>query len=259
MSADLDAAVEAARAKWPKLKVNPADFRAWLAVNGARALPNAADLYLAFACRTRDAEASRQLVQLVERQVEHAVRRLKQGPAFAQDVSQQLLAKLLVADEGARPKIETYSGRGTLDAWLRAAAVRTALNMLEQMKSQSSLDANLAVASRGGSDPELAHVRRRYGKAMKGAVESALKDLEPDDRNVLRFYFVEGLTVDQIARMRSVHKSTVSRLIGRVRTKLLEQVKDEVAEAANARREELSSVLRAIVSQLDVSLERALR
>lgn len=127
------------------------------------------------------------------------------------------------------------------------------------MKSQSSLDANTPGAAGGAGDPELAHVRRTYGKAMKGAVESALKDLEPDDRNVLRFYFVDGLTVEQIARMRSVHKSTVSRLITRVRAHLLEQVKDEVAANVQARREELSSVLRAVVSQLDVSLERVLR
>lgn len=251
--------MEAARAKWPKLAVNRAEFRARLAAAGERALPNAADLYLAHACRGGDPPAIRELSRLVEGQVQHAVRRLSQDQAFTQDVSQQLLSKLLVASEGERPKIETYSGRGTLEAWLRAAAVRTALNMLEALKSQSSLDANLAVASRGGSDPELAHVRRRYGKAMKGAVESALKHLEADDRNVLRFYFVDGLTVEQIARLRGVHKSTVSRLIARVRTKLLDQVKDEVAEAANARREELSSVLRAIVSQLEVSLERALR
>lgn len=239
--------------------MNRAEFRARLAAGGDRALPNAADLYLALACQAQEAEAVRELSRLVDDQVRHAVRRLSQDRSFTQDVSQQLLTKLLVASEGDRPKIETYSGRGTLEAWLRAAAVRTALNMVEAMKSQSSLDANLAVASRGGSDPELAHVRRRYGKAMKGAVESALKHLEADDRNVLRFYFVEGLTVEQIARLRGVHKSTVSRLISRVRAKLLEQVKDEVAQAAQARREELSSVLRAIVSQLDVSLERALR
>jgi RNA polymerase sigma-70 factor (ECF subfamily) len=102
-------------------------------------------------------------------------------------------------------------------------------------------------------------MRGRYGGLLKRAVEGALEGLEADDRNVLRFYFVDGLTVEQIARIRGSHKSTVSRLITRVRKQLREQVAEAFAEDPNERPEELSSVLRAVMSQLDVSLERALR
>ena len=43
------------------------------------------------------------------------------------------------------------------------------------------------------------------------------------------------------------------------KTQLLEQVKGHFAEEMKARPDEVSSVLRAVVSQLDVSIERALR
>jgi RNA polymerase sigma-70 factor (ECF subfamily) len=176
-----------------------------------------------------------------------------QGRAFAEDVSQQLLTKLLVTR-----KVEAYAGRGPLTAWLRAAAVRTALNVLETAKPQASLSENQPAAARGAHDPELALLRRRYGPLLKGAVEGALLGLEADDRNVLRFYFVDDLTVEQIARIRGTHKSTVSRLITRVRKLLLAHIKGALIERG-MREHEVSSVLRAVVSQLDVSLERALR
>ena len=251
---DLEAAVEHAKLSWPKLKVSRVAFRAHLAASGARALPHAADLYLAFACAARDEAAARELTARVEREVPQAVRHFGQGSAFAEDVSQQLLGKLL-----AEKKIQTYAGRGPLAAWLRAAAVRTAINAVESLKSQASLDSNIVAPGRSGADPEIAIVRRKYGAALKVAVEAALKELQTDDRNVLRFYFVDGLTVEEIARIRGAHKSTVSRLITRIRRQLLAQVKGDLTAKMNARPEELSSVLRAVVSQLDVSLERALK
>jgi RNA polymerase sigma-70 factor (ECF subfamily) len=256
---DLDAAVDAARAEWPKLKVNRAEFRTLLSSSGPKALSHASDLYLAFACTCRDPAAARELAARVDQEVPHALRHFGQDTAFAEDVGQQLLTKLLAGGKGDRRKIESYAGRGPLNAWLRAAAVRTAINALETQKSQASVDANLAVPGRGPVDPELAHIRKKYGAALKGVVEAALRDLQPDDRNVLRFYFVDGLTVEQIARLRGAHKSTVSRLITRVRTQLLADVKEQLADRLKARPEELSSVLRAMVSQLDVSIERALR
>ncbi len=252
---DLEEALDHARAQWPKLKVNRAAFRAHLAASGARALPHAPDLYVAFACAQGDEAAARELVDRVEAEVPAAVRHFGQGAAFAEDVSQQLLAKLLAGER----KIAGYAGRGPLRAWLRAAAVRAAINALETAKSQASLDSNVMAPARGAADPEVVAVRRKYGAALKGAVEGALRELPTDDRNVLRFYFVDGLTVEEIARIRGAHKSTVSRLITRVRRQLLEQVKGELTARTKARPEELSSVLRAVVSQLDVSLERALR
>ncbi|MBL8950274.1 MAG: sigma-70 family RNA polymerase sigma factor [Myxococcaceae bacterium] len=251
---ELEAALEHAKSQWPRLKVSRAAFRAHLAASGPKALPHAGDLYLAFACAANDAAAARELTARVEREVPAAVRHFGQGSAFAEDVSQQLLGKLL-----AEKKIQTYAGRGPLAAWLRAAAVRTAINAVESQKSQASLDSNIMAPARSNADVDLAVMRKKYGATLKVAVEAALKELQTDDRNVLRFYFVDGLTVEEIARIRGAHKSTVSRLITRIRKELLAQVKGDLTAKMNARPDELSSVLRAVVSQLDVSLERALR
>jgi RNA polymerase sigma-70 factor (ECF subfamily) len=253
VSADLDRAVQAARAQWPGFAVDAAAFRRRLEANGARAWAHTTDLYLVFACIHGDAEAIRALTHEVEREVARALQHLGHGRAFVEDVSQQLLAKLLVTG-----KAEAYVGRGPLKAWLRAAALRTALNELETLKPHDALSRGQPAAAPGANDPELVHLRRRFGPLLKAAVEGALRGLEADDRNVLRFYFVDGLTVEQIARIRGRHKSTVSRLITRVRKGLLEQVRGELVEKG-MRPDELSSVLRAVVSQLEVSLERALR
>jgi RNA polymerase sigma-70 factor (ECF subfamily) len=258
VTAELDAAVEMAQELWPKLKVNPAAFRKQLAAAGEASYSHAADLYLALACADQDAPAVKELVKRVKAEVPRALRHLGQGADFAEDIGQRLLTKLLVGEKNEPAKISTYAARGPLIAWVRAAAVRTALNALEATKPQLSVSRSIPGPSRGAGDPELALIRRQYGGALKAAVEAALRNLEPDDRNVLRFYFVDSLTVDQIARIRGSHKSTVSRLITRIRKDLLAHVEGELVGALKARPEELSSVLRALVSQLDVSIESAL-
>jgi RNA polymerase sigma-70 factor (ECF subfamily) len=211
------------------------------------------------ACADHDAPAVKELVKRVKAEVPRALRHLGQSTDFGEDISQRLLTKLLVAEKNQPAKIATYAARGPLIAWVRAASVRTALNALEATRPQLSVSRSIPGPSRGAGDPELALIRRRYGAALKAAVEAALRNLEPDDRNVLRFYFVDSLTVDQIARIRGSHKSTVSRLITRIRKDLLARVEGRLVGELKARPEELSSVLRALVSQLDVSIETALR
>jgi RNA polymerase sigma-70 factor (ECF subfamily) len=256
---ELNAAIEEARRRWPRLEVDRAAFRRRLEAGGARALAHAADLYLAFACLSGNPEATRELARLIEGEVSRAVRRLGRDAAFTQDVQQQLLVKLLTPDKRERPKIEAYVGRGPLAAWLRAAAVRTALNEIETEKPNATIDRSLAAPSRSVHDAELAVLRRKHGNALKAAVEAALRAMSPEERSVLRFYFVDGLTVDRIARIRGSHKSTVSRLIARVREQLLEHVQETLVTEKNANPSEVSSVARAVMSHIDVSIERALR
>jgi len=212
------------------------------------------DLELARACLTNDEGAQRQLEAQLRSVLPGALKGLRRDPAFADEVRQKLLEKLLV---GPHPKIAGYSGRGPLKAWLRAAALRTALHLLAQRRPSETLDERIPVADTG-ADPELAHLRRRFAEPLKRSVEAALKELSRDDRNALRFYFLEGMTVQQIATLRGVHKSNVSRLIARVRRDLLASVTAMVKSQVRVTDSELESVLRLMRSNVDVSIERAL-
>ena len=65
--------------------------------------------------------------------IDTALTRLGREPMFVDEVRQVLRTKLLVGD-GAPPKIADYSGRGPLDGWVRAAAVRAAIDLKRREK-----------------------------------------------------------------------------------------------------------------------------
>jgi RNA polymerase sigma-70 factor (ECF subfamily) len=107
-------------------------------------------------------------------------------------------------------------------------------------------------------DPEVAHLRRQYGALLRTAVETQLARLPVDERNLLRFHFIDGLSLTQIATLRGVHQSTVSRLLARTRQDVLEGIRLGFRTMFADAEDEFSSVIRLVQSQLDVSIEQAL-
>src|SRR5439155_18454762 len=53
------------------------------------------------------------------------------------DIKQELRERLFVGVAGARPKIAEYTGHGGLERWVRAVAVRVALNATRAKKNQA--------------------------------------------------------------------------------------------------------------------------
>src|SRR5205823_11653356 len=88
---------------------------------------HAADLYLAFACGSGASGALAAFEASVLPQALGAIASIDRSVDFAADVQQALRQKLFVAEPGREAKILGYAGKGPLDAWVRAAAVRTAL------------------------------------------------------------------------------------------------------------------------------------
>src|SRR6185295_8871681 len=112
-------------------------------------------------------------------------------------------------------RIFDYSGAGALGAWVRIAAVRTALS-LRRKREPLPLDDDA-----GPPDPavplDVGLVRRRYARALRSAVQAAVEALPGEDRELLRQHFIEGMTVDRLGAMKGVHGSTISRRIARAR------------------------------------------
>ncbi|MCI0571044.1 MAG: sigma-70 family RNA polymerase sigma factor [Myxococcaceae bacterium] len=268
LEASLQRQLEAARAALPDVEVVPADFVRHLA-RGVRAGadPRAAldslhgaDIALTLAAargeRLALAELDRRLSQVVARALAHM--RVPEG--LVSEVEQQLRQTLLVPTQpGRAPRVLDYLGRGPLAHWLKAGAVRTALNLLERQRPgayapQSALEAVPA----SGPDPELLAVRQRYAPEFKAAFQAAIEGLPADERNYLRMYFVEGLTVEEIGRMRGAHKSTVSRWLARIRQDILADVRRRLQERLKLQPDELDSLVDVLRSQLDLSLHRVL-
>ncbi|WP_224244051.1 sigma-70 family RNA polymerase sigma factor [Hyalangium gracile] len=255
----LEALAAHAQAVFPDFNVGREAFLRFLAER-PEGHSHSAELYLAFACVQGDAAALEEFERRLEGLVGAAITHLRPSRAFVDEVRQRLRQKLLLAQPGSPPKLLEYGGRGSLTQWLRAVALREALNQLARQQARPAPDSLEAIAEMRapGPDPELALLKRRYAPEFKASLEAALRDLPPRERNFLRLFFIEGLTVEQIARMDGTHKSTVSRRMASARESVLAEMRRQLQERLELSMSELDSLMGQLRSQLDLSLARAL-
>jgi RNA polymerase sigma-70 factor, ECF subfamily len=254
----VDDAVARARAAWPGLRLDGDAFRRGLhervARDGALALAELCveDLYLAQACAQGDPEA---LAILDREHLRDVPAWLARHPARAEadEVAQLVRERLLLPRDGAPARIAEYSGRGRLASWLRVTVLRAASNLTRGERPRVELDdsqhepAVLDV-------PQLRHLEERYREPFRVAFRAAFDELPADERSMLKLHFVHGVGVRQLGPILGVSHATAARRIRTSQERLGELVLTRLGELVNARPDELESVVRAMISRLDVSL-----
>lgn len=212
------------------------------------------DLALARACAEGDKRALAAFERKYLSKVPTYVARIDRSEAFADEVCQRLREKLFVRSGGRPGKIAEYTGRGPLAAWLRVAAVRTALNLKRSSTTGEGGDGKELGAATG--DPEIDYLRARYRKELNEAFRATLEDLPSDERTVLRMCHLDGLSVDEIAVAYRVHRTTAARWLATSREKILKETRRRLA--ARVGKQNLDSVLALVKSDLEVTLTRLL-
>lgn len=254
-------AVRAAQEAWPRVTFDGAVVARWLGArwqNGA-VLANASDVALAAACASGNSAAHEALRQTLSR-LARVLRRLPTSRVEPEDVCQALLDKLLVQRGDTAPGITRYGGTGPLEGWLRSGLVRTALNLERQGRHEEPTGLEeLARAATLAAAPELAFVRAQYRTEFATAFRAALSELSSRDRNLLRLHHLNGVTLDALATMYKVHRATVARWLADAREQAMEGTRAAMLSTLEIAPDELSSLMRSLQSQLQVSLERALR
>ncbi len=255
----LQALVRAGRAAWPQLAaLEDAAFVTHLAERVSATEPledvEAADLWLACACARGLTLALALFEEHLLPKVTVTIARVDASPAFADDVRQALRQKLFV-----QGRIADYSGQGPLVSWLRAAAVRTALNQGRPQRRDEALEDDVLEALPAAvPDPELALLHAQHRQAFRAAFAQALRALSTRERMALKLQAIDGLTLERIGEIYGTHKSTVSRWLSHAHEVLLERTRAHLAQALSLESRELESVMRGLRSQLDVSLARLL-
>ena len=161
MEAALRRAWEKGRAAWPKVELDEEVFAAHVLSKlapdaGAEEVDrlDAAGLYLACACARGVPSALAELDLHVLAKVPEFLARIQGSSALPDEVRQILRERLLVGAGGEPPRIATYSGEGPLAAWVRVAAVRTALNLLEKMDERLGHDSRAIERADAATTPE---------------------------------------------------------------------------------------------------------
>ena len=256
VEAQLQALYAAARAAWPAIELAP-DVYVRHVAERSDTLPDAAaaaDLYLACACARGDAAALEAFSSQYLRSLAPALRRFDPSPAFADDVSQALRETLLVARGNAPARIAEFRGRGSLAAWVRIAATRAALRM--RGRERPVLGEAGVEAMAPDLPADVAYLKRRYRPEFEAALRAALAALSDRGRTLLRLHYVEGLSIDKLGAVHGVHRATAARWLAAARRELLEGTRKRARERLGLGRTEMLSLMRAVASQLDISLRQ---
>jgi RNA polymerase sigma-70 factor, ECF subfamily len=247
---DRDEVFEGVRARWPGVTVEREHFDAWVRERAPDSLEGIRvdELYLTCACALGQSAAIATFQAEYFRGAELAVRRFAVTP---DEVRQELSEHLFVAAERARPRIAEYSGRGGLERWVRAVAVRLAINLTRARKDQPH--ETLADDSFfSGEDVEMAHLKELYRAAFKVAFGEALTALEPELQSYLRLYYLDDLTLAELAQLFGVSAPTASRRLAQARQLVLEGTKAALRARLSIDELELSSIMRLIQSKLSL-------
>ena len=257
----LEALLGRARADFPRLVVGDDAFLRFVAERASGPLDElpAGELLLACASASGQAAALEALEERYFARLAPSIARVDASPAFADEVRQVLREKLFVAVGGAAPRHASFTGQGPLLSWLRAAAVRTALNLKRPgRREESAEDEALEVLPLAGPDPELALMREHHRPVFQAAFRGALAELSARERTLIKLQTLDGLSLERIGAIYGVNKSTVSRWSARALELLVDGTRRRVSEQLSLDTGELESLLRLVRSGLELSVSALL-
>ncbi len=256
--------LDAAQSAWPDVQLASSQMLSHL----ARHLPDDldrlarvhfSDLFLACAVLHSDPAALAHFDRNFLARVPSYVRKLDKSAAFGDDVRQLLSEKLLVS-AGSAPKLADYSGAGSLEGFVRVAAIRVGQNLLRGPKSGVPLSDNdaLALHDRAPS-PELEYLRARYAHEFSGVLREVLLEQNAKDKNLLTLYFVDGLPSAAIGKLYGVHGATVRRWIEQARQTLLVETRQRLRQRLKLEASEFESLMILVQSKLDLTITHLMR
>ena len=172
-----------ARRAWSAIRIEDADFCAYL---GERAPADATaiealgklrsdELFLCCGCARGNREALRAFDERFLARVNDSVAHLRLAPTSVDEARQQLRIKLLSPSDEAPPRIAQFRGHGSLEGWVRVAAVRTALTLTAAERLPGPRE-SLGGEHARAADPELDCLHARYRGVFATALRLSVRD-----------------------------------------------------------------------------------
>jgi len=153
-------------------------------------------------------------------------------------------------------KLASYSGRGSLEGWLRTVLAQEFVNRYRAHSRLVSLDEE----EEGGSQfaaPQAEEITLADAR-VNTSVDAALAELEAEERFVLAAYYLDGRKLSEIGRTLGVHESSISRRLDKITAKLRKRVLHHL-EASGMSRRQAQEALEADVRDLTVDVRTRLQ
>lgn len=175
------------------------------------------ELMLARACAAGNERAWQEFVSRYQPKMRAMALHITRDAVHASELADSLFAELygMSTREGVRhSKLVFYTGRGSLEGWLRTVMSQEFINRYRKQKRNVSLDEQ---AEEGvqftAPDPE---PMPSADPRLEAATDQALAELSSEDRYVLAAYFLDSRTLADIARTLGLHESSISRRLDRL-------------------------------------------
>jgi RNA polymerase sigma-70 factor (ECF subfamily) len=184
--------------------------------------------------------------------------RIAREDSAARELADTLYADLWgtnVRDGERVSKLASYTGRGSLEGWLRTVLAQEYVNRYRRTKRLVSLDEESEEGIQfRAPDPEPIPVADQF---LSQATDEALAALSSEDRLILSAYYLDGRTLADIARLLGVHESTISRKLDKLAKSLRKQILASLVRRGMSRRQ-AEEALEVDVRDLQVDIRRSL-
>jgi len=132
-------------------------------------------------------------------------------------------------------KLASYTGRGSLEGWLRTVMMQEHINRYRRQRRLVSLDEETEEGTQFATpEPERAIA---IDPRVEAAIDEVLAALPAEDRFVLASYFLDERTLAEIARTLGVHESTISRKVDKLAKSLRKQILAALGRRGMSRRQ----------------------
>ena len=186
------------------------------------------ELALARACAAGNERAWQDFINRYRQKLHSMALHITRDGAHAAELADSLFADLYgvnARDGVRRSKLVFYTGRGSLEGWLRTVMAQEFINRYRKQKRTVSLEEQTeeGVQFAAVPDPSCA-ADRASDQQLEAATDEALAELSSEDRFTLASYYLDGRTLAEIARTLGLHESSVSRRLERLATGLRKRI-----------------------------------
>jgi RNA polymerase sigma-70 factor, ECF subfamily len=200
------------------------------------------DLALARACAAGSEHAWEVFLTRFRAKLYETANYIARESSAARELADSLYAELygLGGRDGERvSKLNFYTGRGSLDGWLRTVLSQEYVNRYRKQKRFVSLDEQEEAGVQFAAPETFPQVSSAPANetGVEGAVDRALSDLSPEDRFVLAAYYLDQRTLADIGRSLGVHESTISRKLDKLAKALQKSILKALIATGMSRRQ----------------------
>ncbi|MGA9641263.1 MAG: sigma-70 family RNA polymerase sigma factor [Terriglobales bacterium] len=183
------------------------------------------ELALARACAAGNERAWEDFIARYRQKLHGMALHITRDGTHAAELADSLFAELygVSVRSGVRnSKLLFYTGRGSLEGWLRTVLSQEFINRYRKQKKNVSLEEQTDEGAQfvaAAPEPAPASDPR-----LEKATDQALAELSAEDRFTLASYYLDGRTLAEIARALGLHESSISRRLDRLSSGLRKRI-----------------------------------